>query len=147
MARKRCHRRVTIPLPPRGLRPRLDGGQLRDLALAHIVNLDAIAHGQADSTTLWHAVEAAFTWSRVAQLLGVGEAEMLQQLTMLEGVLARYQRTGKVGFSGAEYQLAKGGVDIMDELARLTDLPTAVAAVAWSEARIDALQARSGVAV
>ena len=80
--RKRCHRRVTVPLPPRGLRPKLDRGQLTDLALAHIANLDALARGGANSTTLWHAVEAAFTWSRVAQLLGCGEAEMAEQLAV-----------------------------------------------------------------
>jgi hypothetical protein len=54
--RKRCHRRVTIPMPPRGLRPRLDRSQLTDLALAHVANLDALARGQANVTTLWHAV-------------------------------------------------------------------------------------------
>ena len=137
--RKRCHRRVTRPMPPRGLRPKLDRSQLRDLALAHVVNLDAIARGQADATTMWHAVEAAYTWSRVAQLMQLGEPEMAAQLHMLESVVERYKRTGKVGFSGAEYQTAKDGVSLMDELAALVDVPTAVAAAAWSEARIDAI--------
>lgn len=141
MTRKHCHRRVVIPMPPRGLRRKLDKGQLRDLALAHIANLDSLARGRADSTTLWHAVEAAFTWSRAAQLMGVGVAEMAQQLEMLERVLERYQRTGRCGFSGPEYQLAKNGVDIMDQLAELVDQPTAIAAAAWSEARVDALVA------
>lgn len=141
MTRKRCHRRVTIPMPPRGLRPKLDRGQLRDLALAHIANLDALARGQADHTTLWHAVEAAFTWSRVAQLMHVGEAEMAQQLAMLEQVLERYKRTGRVGLSGPEYQIAKDGVEIMDQLAELVDQPTAIAAAAWSEAQVDRIVA------
>jgi hypothetical protein len=139
--RKRRHRRITIPLPPRGLRPMLDRSQLTDLALAHVANLDALARGQADTTTLWHVVEAAFTWSRAAQLLRTGEAEMAQQLAMLEGVVERYKRTGRIGLSGPEYQLAKAGVDIMDELARLVDVPTAVAAAAWSEARVDKMHA------
>jgi hypothetical protein len=142
--RKHTRRRVTIPLPPRGLRPMLDRSQLRDLALAHISNLDALARGGADGTTLWHAVEAAFTWSRVAELLGVGQAEMAQQLAMLEGVLLRYQRTGRAGFSGPEYQLAKQGVEIMDELARLADLHTAIQAAAWSEGRVDRILAERG---
>jgi hypothetical protein len=141
MTRKRRHRRITIPLPPRGLRPMLDRSQLTDLALAHVANLDALARGQADTTTLWHVVEAAFTWSRAAQLLRTGEAEMAQQLAMLEGVVERYKRTGRIGLSGPEYQLAKAGVDIMDELARLVDVPTAVAAAAWSEARVDQIYA------
>jgi len=141
MTRKRCHRRITIPMPPRGLRPKLDRSQLQDLALVHIAHLDALATGQADTTTLWHAVEAAFTWSRAAQLTGAGEAEMAQQLHMLEGVLARYQRTGRIGLSGPEYQLARQGVEVMDELAHIVDLADAIAAAAWSEARVDALLA------
>ena len=141
MTRKRTHRKVIIPLPPRGLRPMLDRSQLTDLALAHVANLDALAHGQATPTTLWHAVEAAFTWSRAAQLMQLGEAEMAQQLAMLEAVVERYRRTGRIGLSGPEYQLAKAGVDIMDELARLVDVPTAVAAAAWSEARVDRIYA------
>lgn len=141
MTRKRRHRQVIIPMPPRGLRPMLDRGQLIDLALVHIDNLDKLAHGQADPTTLWHAVEAAFTWSRAAQLLGMGEAEMAQQLAMLEGVIDRFKRTGRVGLSGPEYQMAKLGVDVMDELARQCDRPTAIAAAAWSEGRIDKIHA------
>lgn len=144
MTRKRCHRRITVPMPPRGLRPMLDRSQLTDLALAHVANLDALARGQADITTLWHTVEAAFTWSRAAELLGIGEAEMAQQLAMLEGVIDRYKRTGRIGLSGPEYQTAKQGVQVMDELARLCDLPTAIAAAAWSEKRVDAIVADHG---
>jgi hypothetical protein len=146
MSRKRTRRQVIVPMPPRGLRPKLDRGQLTDLALAHIANLDALAHGQADATTLWHAVEAAYTWSRAAELMGIGLHEMSAQLAMLESVVQRYKRTGRIGLSGPEYQLAKDGVDIMDELARLVDVPTAVAAAAWSEARIDQIHAEMAAA-
>ena len=139
--RKRCHRRITIPLPPRGLRPMLDRSQLTDLALAHVANLDALSRGGANATTLWHAVEAAFTWSRVAELLGVGVDEMAEQLAMLESVVQRYKRTGRVGLSGPEYQLARRGVDVMDELAAMADVPTAIVAAAWSEGRIDRMHA------
>lgn len=141
MTRKHRRRRVIVPMPPRGLRPKLDRGQLRDLALAHVTNLDALARGQADATTLWHAVEAAFTWSRAAQLTGAGVDEMAQQLAMLEGVVQRYKRTGRVGLSGPEYQLAKQGVQVMDELARIVDLADAIAAAAWSEAQVDRIHA------
>jgi hypothetical protein len=142
VSRKRCHRRVTVPMPPRGLRPRLDRGQLRDLALAHIANVDAVVRGDANETTLWHLVESAFTWSRAAELLGLGVDEMAQQLDMLHGVLRRYHRTGRVGFAGLEYRLALDGVDIMDQLAAACDLPTAVAAADWSGRRIDAIRAQ-----
>lgn len=134
--RKHCRRRITIPLPPKGLRPKLDKSQLTDLALVHVSTLDALALGKADIDTLYSAVAAAYTWSRCAQLMGIGEQEMAEQLYVLESVVERYKRTGKVGLSGPEYQIARRGVNIMDELAEITDLPTAVAAAAWSEGRM-----------
>lgn len=39
MSRKRCRRRMVIPLPPRGLRSKLAKDQVTDLALAHNLNL------------------------------------------------------------------------------------------------------------
>lgn len=139
--RKHCRRRVIVPLPPRGLRPRLADDQVRDLGLAHMVNLDAIARGTADESTLWQWCGGLFTWHRVAQLLGQGEPEMQQQLTLAASVLQRYGATGRIGFSGPEYQLAKAGVDVMDALARIVDRPTAIAAAEWSEAHVNKMSA------
>jgi hypothetical protein len=141
MARKRTPRRVIIPMPPRGLRPRLAVDQQRDLAICHIENLDAMVHGDASEGTLWQVVGAALTWSRVAQLLGVGEPEMLLQMSMVTAVVERYGRTGKVAFTGPEYQLAKDGTLVMDELARIVDRPTAVVAAEWSERRVNQIEA------
>jgi hypothetical protein len=53
--RKHC-RRHPLPSIPRWLRPRLATEQLRDLELVHLVNLDAIARGDADEQTLWQVV-------------------------------------------------------------------------------------------
>ena len=139
MSRKRTARRVWIPMAPRALRPKLDGSQQTDLALAHLINLDLISHGQADEEILWHMVEAVFLWSRVADVLQVGQDEMRAQLELATRLVERFGRTGRVGFSGIEYQAAKRGVQVMDELARLVDKPTAVAAADWSEAKVNAL--------
>ena len=140
MSRKHTRRRVIVPLPPRGLRPKLDRGQLVDLGLAHTANLDAIARGGASVDILWQTAGGVFTWWRVAQLLGVGEPEMQQQLQMIEHVLERFTRTGRVGFTGPEYQLAKVGVEVMDQLAEIVDRHTAVIAAEWSEQKINALE-------
>ena len=137
MTRKATPRRVWIPVPPRGLRPRLAHDQVQDLSLVHHVNLDSIATGQADAETLWQTLGGALTWSRIAERLGLGEAEMAVQLQMLEHVTERYVRTGRVGFTGAEYQLAKVGVQVQDELARIVDRHTAVEAANWSEERVN----------
>lgn len=141
--RKRCHRRVIVPMPPRGLRPKLKDDQLRDLAMAHLVNLDAIARGQADVDVLWQWVGGVLTWHRAAELAHTGLDEMTQQLELATAVLDRFERTGRVGFSGSEYQLAKLGVDVMDALASQVDRVTAIAAAEWSEARLERLVAHA----
>jgi hypothetical protein len=43
MSRKRCHRRIVIALPPRGLRPRMTPDTLTTLSIAHNTNLDEIS--------------------------------------------------------------------------------------------------------
>jgi hypothetical protein len=53
-------------------------------------------------------------------------------LKLIEG----FTTTGRIVFTGPEYQAAKLGVDLMDELARIVDRPTAVAAAEWSEERL-----------
>lgn len=141
--RKRCHRRPVTPLPPRGLRPRLTPDQLRDLGLAHMVNLDTLAKGEADESTLWQWVGGCLTWARVADLLQVGQAEMTEQLALVTSVVQRYGRTGRAVFTGLEYQLAKAGVGYMDDLAAIVDRATAIAAADWSEARCAAMAAES----
>lgn len=137
MSRKHCRRRIVVPLPPRGLRPKLSAGQVRDLALVHVVNLDAIARGEADAGMLWDLAGAVLTWWRVAELCGLGMPEMAVQLRLVEQLIERYKRTGRVGFSGPDYQMAKVGLEVMDQLARVVDKPTAIAAAEWSEAEIN----------
>jgi hypothetical protein len=139
MTRKRCARRP-VPAMPRWLRPRLADDQLRDLELVHLVNLDAIARGDADEATLWQVVGGMLTWSRVATLLGgLGADDMHAQLDLATRLVQRYGRTGRIVFTGPEYQLAKHGVDVMDQLARTVDRATAVEAADWSEARVQAM--------
>ena len=130
-------------LPPPGLRPKLRRDQLRDLALCHIQALDSIARGDAQSSTLWQVAEAALAWSRAAYLMHIGEAEMQAQLELALSLIERYKRTGRVLFTGSEYQDAKAGVAIMDELAERTDRATALAACEWADRRISAVMAAS----
>ena len=124
------------PQPPRGLRPRLTREQLLDLGLAHVVNLDLIARGEAGEPMLWDYAGAVLTWSRVAVLLDRGVPEMTEQLGLAKRLVERYGRTGRVLFDGADYQLAKAGLDVMDQLAARVDRPTAIAAANWSEGKV-----------
>ena len=139
--RKRCHRRPIMPVPPRGLRALLRRDQVRDLAMAHIINLDLIARGQADKATLWQWLGGVLTWGRVAELLQAGQSEMEQQLALARAMLERFGATQHIEFAADEYALARSGVDVMDQLAERVDQPTACAAAEWSERRIERMTA------
>ena len=67
---------------------------------------------------------------------------MIEQLALASRLVERYGRTGRVGFAGVEYQAAKLGVEVMDEVAAIVDKPTALAAVAWSEAKVNAISGK-----
>lgn len=121
---------------PKPLRP----DQLRDLSLAHHVNLDAVCSGQADPSILWEFIEAVLTWWKAAQMLQIGVAEMDVQLEVASRLCERWSRTGRVLFDGCDMQLARDGVAVMDQLAALVDTRTAWAAAAWSEIEVDRLE-------
>lgn len=125
----------------RGLRPKLDNAQLRDLALVHAANLDTICSGIAGQQVLYDIVAGVLTWSRVAELLAIGVDEMTEQLRMVERVVARYIKHRRVAFDGVDYQIAKRGLDVMDALAATADRATAIAAADWSEQRMDEMAA------
>lgn len=125
----------------RGPRPKLTHDQRLDLGLCHAVNLDVIARGEAQESMLWDWVGSVLTWSKAAEMLGLGVDEMVEQLALAERLVSRYGRTGRVAFDGPDYQLAKVGLEVMDQLAHQVDRPTAVAAADWSERRVNEMAA------
>ena len=141
MSRKHCRRRRIIPVPPRGLRPSLSHDQVMDLQLAHVINLDAIAHGTAEDSMIWDYIGQVLTWYRAAELLKRDTAEMHTQLQVATRLVERFGRTGRVLFDGPDYQLAKQGLQVMDELARTVDELTAIAACEWAKAQCDRMAA------
>lgn len=137
--RRPLSRSELIDRLPRALRPKLSSDQVRDLGLAHMVNLDAIAKGQATEDTLWQWVGGLLTWQKAALLLELGMPEIEPQLHLATAVINRYAKTNKIAFTGPEYQLAKTGVLVMDALAESVDRATAIAAADWSERRVQQL--------
>lgn len=126
----------------RGLRPKLDRAQLVDTGLVHAATLDAIATGEATASVLRDYVANVLTWSKAAELLECGAPEMIEQLDLATRLVERFGRTGRVAFTGPDYQLAKDGLQVMDQLALLVDRPTAISAAGWSEARINEMAAK-----
>jgi hypothetical protein len=147
MTRKRCHRRPIKPVPPRGLRPILAPDQVRDLALCHLVNVDAIATGQADVETLWQWAGGVLTWSRVAEMSPAWEDYarqlMAAGLGLVQSVADRWIRTGRVGFSGLELTQARLLVELQDAMAEAVDRVTAVRAAEWSEDTLNRVRVAS----
>lgn len=124
---------------PRWLRPRLSSQARATVSMVHHQNLDAIARGDAEPQILWDWASGCLTWSRVAEALGQGQAEMQQQLALVERVVEMFEQQHRVAFPTPEdYQLAVDGVVVMDLLASTVDTYTAHQAALWSEATINA---------
>lgn len=154
--RKRCRRVVRSDMP-QWLRPKLAAPQVADLALVHIQVLDDIVHGRGTEPALWDLAGAACTWSFVAQLLPHAQVLVKRNgewtripateamgglLRVVSATVERYGRTGRIGFTGTDYQVAKEAVDVMDQLAERTDRDTAVQAANMSEDMTNELSAR-----
>jgi hypothetical protein len=139
--RKATRRKKLVPVPPPGLRAKLDAPQLLAVDIAHHANLDTIARGGADANALWDLAGAVLTWHRVAEKIGTGIPEMTEQLHMATAVIERFKRTGKVGFSGTEYQVARAGADQMSALARVADEEVVIEAMAWMHVEINRIAA------
>lgn len=140
---RKPRRRPITPQPPPGLRPKLDAGQLVDLGLVHFQNVDAIAKGEGTESLLWQVVESVLTWSRAADLLAARRPdyqpavdEMRAQLELVTRLVERYGATGRVLFTGIDYQAARRGVEVMDALALAVTRADAIAAADWSEREV-----------
>jgi hypothetical protein len=116
MTRKRCRRKY-IPAM-------LTAAQVRDLDIARGLGTEAL---------LMQWAGAVATWGHVARMRGEGVPEMAEQADVVASMRERFARTGRVGFSGLEYQTARRGVAVMNALAEVTDLATAKRAADLAE--------------
>lgn len=128
-------------------------GRIGAMARAQVIHLEGVRRqllaalddaqklAQADESILWQLVGGVLTWSRVAELLRRDVDEMREQLDLVTALVERYRCTGRVLFRGPEYQTAKRGVQLMDELATAVDRDTAIQAADWSERKVNAMAA------
>lgn len=130
-----------VPDPLAGLLEPIDASDVLSLEIAHVDTLDQIASGRGDAQTLWDWVANVLTWSRAADLTSMGQEEMGFQLQICLDLIARWKRTGRVGFDGPGLQLARYGVQVMDALAREVDQYTARQAALWSEEQLALMRA------
>ncbi|MDE2371452.1 MAG: hypothetical protein KGN16_20960 [Burkholderiales bacterium] len=112
---------------------------LRELGLAHIILADALVGGTADRQALWEWMAALLTWSRAAQVSGIGEAE-IEELSSLAVLLTqRCEATGRVSLSNDEKDAVRRGSVVMDQLAAALDRKTARAVARWASETIPRL--------
>jgi hypothetical protein len=141
--RKRCRRRVITPRPPAGLRERLGPEAIRALSMAHNVNHADLVGGRATPQVMWQWAGGCLTWSRAAQLVGIGQEEMDAQLALCDRVIQRFKATGRIELLCTddldERELSRIGVICTDQLAELIDVDRAIEAVEWSMRQIHAL--------
>lgn len=121
----------------------LPASDVLSLEIAHVDTLAEICSGRGTAQTLWDWVGNVLTWSRAADLAGLGQEEMGIQLQLCLDLIARFRRTGRVGFDGPGLQLARQGVDVMDELARHVSRSVARQAALWSEEQLARLRAEN----
>lgn len=144
--KKQTRRRTVVPLPPPGLRPKLTRDTAQKLSINHWTVLDTIAHGGADEGAMWQYMGGALTWLYVAEEMArrhptpdfrQARAEMDAQARVAASLAERFERTGRVGFSGTEYQTAKTACAVMDNLAEIVDWPTADICATRAQMQID----------
>lgn len=112
-------------------RQRANAAELRGMEMIHLQNLDAIATGQAEVQCLWDWAAGVLMYSHVADAMQAGQAEMQSQLELATRLAQRWARTGRVLFTGPDYQAARDGVAVMTQLAALADFRTLHRAATW----------------
>ncbi|MDE2503978.1 MAG: hypothetical protein KGL18_13520, partial [Burkholderiales bacterium] len=115
---------------------RLGNRCLRELGLAHIILADALVGGTADRQALWEWMAALLTWSRAAQLGGIGEAEIDELSNLAVLLTQRCEATGRVSLSDDEKDAVRRGSVVMDQLAATLDRRTAREVARWAAATI-----------
>ncbi|KQY83727.1 hypothetical protein [Pelomonas sp. Root1444] len=136
MPRQRLTRDQLLARAQRTFPVRMTKRDLVHVGIAHIDTLNDIATGRGTFASLRDWASNVLTWYRAAQLMSIGIDEMAEQRECCARLVERFERTGRVAFDGPDYQLAKHGVDVMDELARRVPRAIALEAVAWSTAAL-----------
>jgi hypothetical protein len=108
--------------------------------------------GQATVDDLWSWIETGFTYSQFMRLLVEDGTEfthealqaLAKQLDSYPAVIARYRTTGRVGFNGAQLNIARAAAHVMDGLIDMDRHGIAVKAAQWSIDQMSKIQ-RMGV--
>lgn len=125
---------------PKFWRPKVSASQVLDARIVHNDLVNRLATGTATAADCWDWMETGFTYTQMMRMLaedGVqftdeAMAALALQLETYEPICARLRRTGKVGLSGPELQIAKEAAFVMDALIGMDRHGIAERAARWS---------------
>lgn len=132
-------RRPRAPLP-KFWRPKLAAPQ-RDLCRTiHWDLIDRFTTGTADRDALWDWMETGLTYHQFMRYLEMDGTQFIpeameavvEQLAIYEHVVARFARTGRVGFSAPELLVARAAAMVFDSLLDLDRYGLFEKAAIWS---------------
>ena len=125
---------------PKFWRPKLTEAQKLNAGLVHHDLVHRLVTGTATKADLWDWIETGFTYSRMMELLAEDGLQFTEEATQAmerlrlsyEPICERMRRTGRVGLSGPELNVAREAVAVMDELLELDRHGIADQAARWS---------------
>lgn len=129
---------ATAALPPPGMRGRITQAQRDSLTLISGTIVDAIARETATLANLNDWAHNSIVWSKVAQLIDGGHAEMSAVMHLAAELVNRYQATGRIHFAtDEELALARSSVGWEQDLVDLADPYTLHKAGVWAKVFLD----------
>jgi hypothetical protein len=125
---------------PKFWRPKLEQSAQFQAKLTHWDLISRFTDGTANPEDLWDWMETGFTYSQIMRLLIEDGSEftdeamqaMAEQLDSYPAVIARFRTTGRVGFNGAQLNIARAAAHVMDGLIDMDRHGIAQKAARWS---------------
>lgn len=126
---------------PKFWRPKLESANQVQAKVTHWDLISRFTDGTANAEDLWDWMETGFTYSQMMRLLHEEEHipfteealnAITEQLLTYAGVAARFNRTGRVGFSAPELLTARAAASVMDGLIDLDRHGISTRAAIWS---------------
>lgn len=153
---KTAHRRAAHAkraILPKWFHPKLDADQIVSCKVAHWDLLDRFTSGRATEHDMWDMVHTGMTYSELMRLLEddgtqfteEAKAAIAEHLESFPSVIDRYNRTGRVGFSGEQLLAARAASELMEQLIEMDRFGFAVRATEWAKAKVDALRGGANV--
>ncbi len=133
---------------PKFWRPKISSAQVLDSRIVHNDLVQRLATGTATAGDCWDWMETGFTYTQMMRMLAEDGVQFTDeamgalalQLDTYELICARLHRTGRVGLTGPELQIARQAAAVMDELIGMDRHGIAERAARWSIEQMTRIQ-------